>query len=195
MGLIKNLYEYKYRCILEKTLECIEDESESFLENIRDASYEQVLPQIEQVAKELSKQELELMRVDCLRQLDDIKNEIRESWVEVAKKTAVSALTYTYISYTILIPSIAFLLFDKIAIFQIYIVVAILLVLLINITPIRNNITYYLYGINKTSNKLSDLYLLYGSVEATINTADYRKLCCVDRTHWVFSSHHQKLPD
>ena len=192
MGIISELYKFQYNRIFEITESQIEDNAESTLEVVRDITYEGVLSVVSQKTAKLSKLDLELMRVDSIKQLNEVKIEIADTWRKVVHKTTIAALTYNYISYALILPTFILLLLNQVLASQICAVVSILLVLLINLDPVRNTISYYLYGVANASNQLEELYAAYGSLEAVITAADYREIYHVDRKHWVYSDHHQK---
>ena len=195
MGYLAGIYKLQYDRIFQITEAEVEETAEIFLENARDISYKQVLPQVAKETKDLSKLDLEQTRVDSINQLNEIREEIADKWKEIIHKTTVAALTYEYYSYLLIVPTLVLLLLNLVIAAQIYAVVSFLLILLVNYDPVRSTISYYCYGVSRISNQLEDLYVLYGSLEAVITVADYRNFNCVDRKHWVYSNHHRKLPD
>ena len=192
MGIIAELYKFQYSRIYEITESQIEENAESSLEIVRDVTYEGVLSVIIQKTATLSKLDLELMRVDSIKQLNEVKEDISDTWRDIVHKTTIAALTYNYISYALIMPTFILLLLNQVLASQICAIVSFLLILLINFDPVRNTISYYLYGVANASNQLEELYVSYGSLEAVITAADYREIYHVDRNHWVYSDHHQK---
>lgn len=195
MGYFSFIYKQRYDYIFQQTIDAIEDESEQYLEIVRDNGFSQTLSQISEQIKGFSKNDLEATRVNSVHQLENIETEISAEWEKLAHKTTIAALTYNYISYTLFIIPIVLLLLNQILASQICSLVVVAIVFFINIDPVRNTISYYIYGVNKVSDDLGDLYLLYGVVEATITAADYRNISKPKRDRWVYSNHHQKAPN
>ncbi len=194
MGFDFIIFGNKYDWIYQQTLDAIEGESEEYLEAIREKCYEQAILQVSEQIRGLDKNDLEMTRVNYVHQLDDLKDEITEHWRMIAHKTTVAAITYNYMFIILLIPPLVLLVLNKVLASQICLLTVSAVIFFANIESVRNTISFYVYGLSKVSEDLSDLYKEYGIAEATITLTDYREISKVDRDHWIYSSHHQKAP-
>lgn len=188
MGYFKKLYNAVY----DDTIDFIEKQEEIPLEQIRDESFEQYIKQATKELKSYTNNEKESMRIDCQMQLKDLEKEINKSWKSVAHKTAIGAITHSYVGYALFIPAIIFLLLGRVLTSQIAAIIALALLLTFNLKVVYCCIVYYLTGIYKEYKALEYLYSYYGTTEATIKVVDTRGLSQLNRKYRIFSNHHLK---
>lgn len=190
MGYLSNIYNL----YSNEAFRVIQEESECCMEQAREEGFDQALSQFKDQIGQFTHDEKEIMRIDSQHQLEDLNEEIEEAWGNVIHKIATWSLIYRYSTYVILFPTLVLLLLGKVLASQIYLLVALFIIMLLAIDQIRDPIIYFFSGLSKDSDKLMDLYVLYGAVEATITIVDTRGLSQINRSrrYWVFSHHHQK---
>ncbi len=181
-----------YDFAFQRTINEIKDDFEKDFEKIRDESYKQAFSQLSIQLKNIPKNDLELTRIGCLHQLDDLKEKIEKKMEEAAHKVTIAAIAYTDLPYVLCIPVITLLVLDKITASQIAALIALTITFISCTDPVHRIVSRYLYG--KTSEELVSLYALYGVAEATANVADYRNISTLKRDYCVFSGRHRKAP-
>ena len=192
MGIIKSYYQAKYDFYYDQAVIDMEKYAEPGYEEFRDISYEETLSQIAKVIGECSKADLENNRVDAMKQLKETEENIRDYWEVTAHRTTIAATTYNYFLLPLVIPLIVLLILQLYIPALIYFAVALLAIIILKSEPVKIPIMGYSFGLVKLTRDLADLYMIYGGLEAVIEASDYRKICNLDRSRWIYSTNHQK---